>query len=158
MYQWLLFLHIATVLGFMLAHGVQVMVMLQQRREPDPERNLALFDSLPDVLPLRILLVSVVATGFLLVAVLSLWGRWWIWLSLLLLALIWLAMYRFGGAYYTLLEETAARAIEARGTPLEADAAAAFARARRAWHPAALAVTGLGGIAVILWLMVFKPF
>ena len=158
MYQWLLFLHIATVLGFMLAHGVQVMVMLQQRREPDPERNLALFDNLPDVLPLRILLVSVVATGFLLVAVLSLWGRWWIWLSLLVLALIWLAMYRFGGAYYTLLEEAATRAIEARGTPLEANAMAAFARGRKAWHPAVLAVSGLGGIAVILWLMVFQPF
>lgn len=158
MYHWLLFLHVALVLGFMLAHGVQVMVMLKQRSEPDPERNLALFDILPDVLPLRILAVSVVATGFLLVAALSLWGRWWVWLSLLLLALIWLAMYRVGGAYYTLLEEAAARAIEARGTPLEADAAAAFARARRAWHPAALAVTGLGGITLILWLMVFKPF
>jgi hypothetical protein len=157
-YRWLLFLHIATVLGFMLAHGVQVMVMLKQRSEPDPERNLALFDILPDVLPLRILVVSVVATGFLLVATLSLWGRWWVWLSLFLLALILLATYRFGGAYYTLLEEAGARAIEARGTPLEADAAAAFARARRAWHPAALAVTGLGGIMVILWLMVFQPF
>lgn len=158
MYHWLLFLHIAAVLGFMLAHGVQVMVMLKQRSEPDPERNLALFDILPDVLPLRILVVSVMATGFLLVAALSLWGRWWIWLSLFLLAVIWAAMYRFGGAYYTLLEDTATHAIEARGTPLEADATAAFARARRARHPAALAVTGLGGIAVILWLMVFQPF
>jgi hypothetical protein len=158
MYHWLLFLHIATVLGFMLAHGVQVMIMLSQRSEPDPERNLALFESLPDVLPLRILMMSVVATGLLLVAALSLWGRWWIWLSLLLLALIWLAMYRFGGAYYTILEETATRAIKARGTVLEADETAAFARARTAWHPAALAVTGLGGIAIILWLMVFKPF
>ena len=158
MYHWLLFLHIALVLGFMLAHGVQVVVMLKQRSEPDPERNLALFDILPDVRPLRILAVSIVATGFLLVATLSLWGRWWIWLSLFLLALVWVAMYRFGGAYYTLLEEAAGRAIEARGTPLEADATAAFARARRAWHPAALAVTGLGGITLILWLMVFKPF
>jgi hypothetical protein len=157
-YRWLLFLHIAMVLGFMLAHGVQVMIMLKQRSEPDPERNLALFDILPDVLALRILLVSVVATGFLLVAALSVWDRWWIWLSLSLLALIWIAMYRFGGAYYTLLEEAATRAIGARGRPSEADAAAAFARARRAWYPAALAVTGLGGIAVILWLMVFQPF
>lgn len=158
MYSWLLFLHIATVLGFMLAHGVQVTVMLKQRSEPDPERNLALFEILPDVLPLRILITSVVATGFLLVVTLSLWSRWWVWLSLLLVALIWLAMYRFGGAYYTLLEETATRAIESRGTPLEADAMAAFNRARRTWQPAALAVTGLGGIAVILWLMIFKPF
>jgi hypothetical protein len=43
-------------------------------------------------------------------------------------------------------------------TPREAAAAAAFARRRIAWHPAALAVTGLGGITVILWLMVFQPF
>jgi len=158
MYQWLVFLHIATVPAFMLAHGVQVAVMLKQRAEPDPERNLALFEVLPSVLSLRLLALSVIVTGFLLVAALSLWGRWWVWLSLFVLGLIWVAMYRFGGAYYTLIEETAARATQERGTALEADAAAAFARARRGWQPAALAVSGLGGIAVILWLMVFQPF
>ena len=157
MYHWLLFLHVATVLGFMLAHGVQVTVMLKQRSEADPERNLALFEILPDVLLLRVLVVSVVATGFLLVAALSLGPM--VGVALIGPARADLAaMYRFGGAYYTLLEEAAARAVEARGTALEAEAAAAFARARRAWHPAALAVTGLGGITVILWLMVFKPF
>jgi hypothetical protein len=27
-----------------------------------------------------------------------------------------------------------------------------------AWHPVGMTVIGLGGLAVILWLMVFKPF
>jgi hypothetical protein len=157
-HQWLLFLHIAAVLAFMLAHGVQVTVILTQRNEAEPERNLALFERLPDVFLLRILLISVVASGFLLVAALSLWGRWWIWISMGVLAVVWLAMYRFGGAYYNLLEETATQAIEARGTALEAEAAARFVTARRGWHPAMLAATGLGGLGVILWLMVFRPF
>jgi hypothetical protein len=158
MYQWLLYLHIAAVIGFMLGHGVQVAVMLRQRSEADPERNLALFEMLPTVKPLRYLSVGIVLTGLLLVAVLSLWARWWIWISLGLLVVIWLVMYRFGGAYYVGLEDAATRAIEARGTSGEADAIAAFTRARRGPQPLILATAGLGGVAVILWLMVFRPF
>jgi hypothetical protein len=84
-YHWLLFLHIAAVLSFMLAHGVQVTVIWKQRSEPDPQRNLALFEVLPNGLLLRILTGVVVLMGLLLVFSLSLWGRWWIWLSVLLL-------------------------------------------------------------------------
>ena len=158
MYPWLLYLHIAAVIAFMLGHGVQVAVMLRQRSEGDPERNLALFEMLPTVKPLRYMSLGIVVTGLLLVAVLSLWARWWIWTSLGLLVGIWLVMYRFGGAYYTGLEDAATRAIESRGQTDEADAMAAFTRARRGPHPLILAAVGLGGVAVILWLMVFKPF
>ena len=97
-------------------------------------------------------------SGFALVWSLSLWDRWWVWLSMAILAAIWLAMYRFGGAYYGLIEDTATRAIAARGTDDEGPTLAAFAAARLSWTPAALAAVGLGGIAAILWLMIFRPF
>jgi hypothetical protein len=157
-YQWLLFLHVAAVLSFVLAHGVQVSIMIRQRSEPDPERNLALFEVLPTVVPLRILAAAIVISGVLLVAALSIWTRLWIWLSLGLLIAIWIVMARLGGGYYNQLEEAATRAIEARGTAGESEAHEAFARARRSPHPLWLAITGLGGLAVITWLMVFRPF
>jgi hypothetical protein len=156
-YPWLLFLHIAITLSFMLAHGVQVAIMLRQRGEPDPERNLALFEVLPTVVILRVLVVAIIASGLLLVAALSIWTKVWVWLSLGLLILIWVVMYRLGGDYYNELEAAATRAIEARGTTGEAGAEAAFAGARRSARPIWLAISGLGGIAIITWLMVFRP-
>lgn len=157
MYLWLLFLHIAAALAFMLAHGVQVSIMLRQRAEPDPERNLQLFEVLPPVGPLRLLVAAVVVSGVLLVVTLSLWLKAWIWLSLALIVAIWAVMYRLGGGYYNQLEEAATRAIGARGTAEETEADAAFVRARRSMDPIWLAASGLGGVAVITWLMVFKP-
>jgi hypothetical protein len=156
-YHWLLFLHIAAVLSFMLAHGVQVTVIWKQRSEPDPQRNLALFEVLPNGLLLRILTGVVVLTGLLLVFSLSLWGRWWIWLSVLLLGVIWLLMRQFGGGYYDLIEQTATRAIAARGSAEESAAMAEYDKARLAWHPLAMTAVGLIGLAAILWLMIFKP-
>jgi len=156
-YQWLLFLHIAAVLSFMLAHGVQVTIIWKQRSEPDPERNLALFEVLPSSLQLRILGGVVVLTGFLLVFSLSLWDQWWIWLSVLLLGVVWLLMFLFGGAYYNLSELAATRAIAARGSADEPAAMADYDKARLAWHPMAMTAVGFLGLGAILWLMIFKP-
>jgi len=108
-YQWLLFLHIASILGFMLVHGVQATLMWKQRWEADPERNLALFAILPDMLLLRILGGAVIGTGLLLTYSQSLWGRGWIWLSLALFVGLWLAMRRYASAFYVLIESTATK-------------------------------------------------
>ncbi|MFQ5871501.1 MAG: hypothetical protein ACE5IB_05030, partial [Candidatus Geothermarchaeales archaeon] len=43
-YQWILFLHVSGVLGFMLVHGVPVFIALRLRNERDPERVRALLD------------------------------------------------------------------------------------------------------------------
>jgi hypothetical protein len=157
MRDWLLFLHIGAVLAFMLVHGVQVTVMWKLRWETDPHRSMALFDGLTDLLMLRLLGGAMFATGLLLTFSLSLWGRWWIWLSIVLLGVIWLAMRMYGSGYYELIDRTATQAIEAKGTPAEPDAMAAFEKVRTAWHPIGMTVIGLGGFAVILWLMIFKP-
>ena len=158
MYQWLLFLHIAAVLGFMLAHGVQVSIIWKQRSEPDPERNLALFEALPSGLTIRIMAGVVILTGFLLVFSLNLWGRWWVWLSLLLLGAVWILMLRFGGDYYNLIEQKATQAVAARGSDKESVAMAEYNQARLAWHPIAMTAVGFIGLGAILWLMIFKPF
>jgi hypothetical protein len=156
--QWLLFLHVASVLAFLLGHGVQVGVMWRQRQEADPRRNLALFEVLPSSLPLRILGAGVVFSGLLLTAAMSLWGRAWIWLSIVALAAIWVVMWRYGGQYYNALETAGARTIEAEGTADAQSARAAWDRARLGPEPAILTIVGLGGLLAILWLMMFRPF
>lgn len=158
MIEWLKFLHVGSVLAFLLAHGVQVTVMWRQRWEADPAKNLAFFEVLPSVRLVRGLAGAIVVSGFLLVARLSAWDRAWMWLSVIILAAIWGLMLRFGGSYYSALEEAAARVLEARGTDTEAAAAEAWDRARLGWQPVGLTVIGIAGLAAILWLMIFRPF
>jgi hypothetical protein len=158
MYQWLIFLHVGSVLVFMLLHGVQVVVTWKKRWETDPARNMALFEALPSSMPLRISLAAVVVSGIALVALLDIWTRVWVWASLVLLAVIWLAMWRWGAGYYDAMAQTSEAAIAAAGTADEPTARAGFDRARLSQSVPAMTVVGIGGTAVILWLMVFKPF
>jgi hypothetical protein len=67
-------------------------------------------------------------------------------------------MRRWGAGYYTLIEEAATRALAERYSENAAAALDGFAAARAAWHPIGVTVIGIAGIAVILWLMMFKPF
>jgi hypothetical protein len=156
-YRWLFFLHIGSVLVFMLAHGVHVTVAWKKRTVADPAANLALFGALSSSSSLRISMAAVLITGLLWTAVLGIWTQLWIWLSLVVLAAIWLSMWRWGGQFYNLIESTAERAIAATGTAAEGAARAEFDRARFSWLVPAMIVVGIGGVAVILWLMVFRP-
>jgi uncharacterized membrane protein len=129
------------------------------RREADPERALTFFNDLPTVTGLRALLALVVVSGAIAGLMGSWWGSGWIWASLALLAAIAGAMWRFGGGYFGLVQEAAEAAIGARGAdPPEAAPLAAYDTARGSWQPMGMSVIGLGGVAVILWLMMFKPF
>lgn len=159
MYQWIVFVHVASILAFMLAHGVHATAMWAMYREPDPERMLTFFNDVPNTGILRLSLGVVVLSGVLAGFMGSWWGAGWIWASILLLAFISITMWLWGGTYYGMLQEAAESAVAARtkdqdvGTPQSV-----YDTTRRNWRVTATSVVGLGGIAVILWLMMFKPF
>jgi hypothetical protein len=68
-------------------------------------------------------------------------------------------MYKYGAGYYGLIYSAANRLIEARKTNTDAEVAQKeFDEARDARHPVAVSVVGIAGLAIILWLMRFKPF
>jgi len=159
MYEWLIFLHVAAVLAFMFAHGAHITAMWRMRAEADPAVSLTLLNAVGSVWPLRIWLAVIVGTGVLAGFMGSLWTPGWLWTSLAVLVVIWVAMWRYAGAYYGLVEDAAARAIEARASdPTDATAQREFDAARGGWQTIAMTVVGFGGVAVILWLMMFKPF
>ncbi len=159
MYEWVVFVHVASVLAFMLAHGIHMTAMWAMRGEPDPERMLTFFNDVPTATVLRILLGVVVLSGATAGFMGSWWGSGWIWTSLLLLAIISVVMWRFGGGFFGLVQEAAEAAIAARtDDPSNPAPQAAYDAARRSWHTIGMSVLGLGGVAVILWLMMFKPF
>jgi hypothetical protein len=159
MYNWVVFLHVASVLAFMLAHGVHVSAMWAMRGEADPERMLTFFNIVPSITMLRILLAALLLSGAVAGFMGSWWSRGWIWTSLALLAFIAVTMWRFGGEFYGLVGDAARSALAARTTdPSNPGPQAAYDAVRRSWQTIGMSVIGFGGVAVILWLMMFKPF
>ncbi len=162
MYSWLVFLHIAGALGFMLAHGASASAAFALRHERRLERVQALLELSASsygvmYLSLLVLLVSGIAAGFLG----GWWGRGWIWASLGLLIAIGVAMSVWGSRVCGGARKAAGLPYFENGEqqqPLEPAGAAEIEARLAMGNPLLLTAIGLGGLAVILWLMVFKPF
>lgn len=164
MYRALLYLHVASVLAFLLFHGVSASVMFALRREEDPQRVealLALRDRSTNWWgwPMVVMLLSGIGMGFM--------GRWWgdgwIWASLGAFLAILFAMSGFGRVYldriWHALDPTGhnppTKKDDRGGVPASTAELASILTAGR---PVLLTVVGVFGLGLILWLMMFKPF
>ncbi len=162
MYQWLSFLHILGVFGFLLAHGASASVAFALRQERNHERVRALLtlsaSSYPAMyLSLLVLLVTGIITGIMG----KWWGRGWIWTSLFLLIAIIVAMSVLGSGKLSILRKALGLPYFERGKaqPAVAPASTQEIDALLAKsNPMLVSVIGFGGIAVVAWLMMFKPF
>ena len=87
-YPWIVFLHVAGMLGFFIAHGTSMAVGFRLKQERDPARIRALLDvsswSL-GIAPSVSLLVGIVA-GIAAGIIGGHFGRLWIWVAIVLLA------------------------------------------------------------------------
>jgi len=82
-----------------------------------------------------------------------------VWASLAVFLIISFVMYKYGAGYYGIIFDAANRLIEAKKTNADLPAAQKkFDDARNAPHAMIVSVVGLVGLAIILWLMRFKPF
>lgn len=164
MYHWLVYIHVLATFAFLLTHGVSSVVALRLRHQRDPALArawLELYASGGVVAvfygSLLVLLVSGVISGFMG----DWWGRGWIWLSLALLIGIMVAMFFIGSRNYSQVRKALGMAwFDGRKEhPAGEPASVEEIEALLANAPAiTLALIGFGGIAVILWLMMFKPF
>ena len=155
LYQWMVFLHIAGVFAFLIAHGVSVGVAFRVRGERDPRRILALLElsawstSLM-YLGLLLLLTGGVIAGF----IGDWWNEAWIWVSLGTLVLVMIAMYAVAAGYYKRLRLI----VGAMADGSQAVSDQRLSELLEGPRPWVLAVIGFGGILFILYLMLFKPF
>jgi hypothetical protein len=162
-YSWIKFVHVLGVLGFLAAHGASVTVSFKLRGEHDRERVRALLDVSGAYLSamygsLLVLVLAGVAVGLL--------GGWftkslWIWVALALLFGIMVAMYYIGTAHFSELRKAAGLPYAVgsrRQLPVEPASEAELATLISKGRPWTLAVIGFGGIAIIAFLMMFKPF
>jgi amino acid transporter len=148
-------LHILAVLAFVMSHGVSAWVAVRLRKERDRMRIAELLQfsgSSVQVMyvSLGLLILFGVITGF----AGQWWGRWWIWLALLILVLLIGEMSAVASPYYQRLKE----AVEVRpsGVPRRSDEE--LEEMLRSPIAMFTLVLGFAALAVLTWLMVFKPF
>jgi hypothetical protein len=160
MYRWLVFLHVIGVFGFLMAHGVSASAYFALRRERNPDRIRLLLQMSSSSLgtmgfSLLLLLVTGIITGFI--------GHWWrsgwIWLALGLLIALFIAMEWLGVRALNNIRLgvglPSSRGQSPRVEPLSVEELDALLNRSQ---PMLLTLVGFGGLAVIAWLMMFKPF
>jgi hypothetical protein len=154
-YNWWKLLHVLGVLGFVMFHGVSVWVALRLRKERDRARIAELLQfSGSSVLGMYVSLGLLLLFGVIAGFAGKWWGHWWIWLALLILVGMVGEMSAVARPYYQRVKE----AVEVRpsGVPRRSDEELdEILRSRLALFNAVLGFTAL---AVLAWLMVFKPF
>ena len=162
LYPWIVFLHIAGAFIFAMSHGVAAWSSFRLDREREPVRVRALLELMSESL-------MGVYIGILVLLVGGIWagiigghfGRGWIWAALILLVAIMVAMYLMATRYYGVLRQAVGlrtgqmKKDEPDPTPVgQTELDAILAR-----NPSGpLAGVGFGGLALILLLMVLKPF
>jgi hypothetical protein len=153
MYQWLVFVHLIGFVLFLMMHGVSLWAAFTIRSDPRPETARLL-------LGLSQRANGVMYMGLLLLIAGGLGAAWnanqltagWIVASYVVLLAVIVAMYAIGSSLYTPLR----RALEGQdGAVIEA---AEVGRRLDNRRPEALAVVGFGGLLILVWLMVLKPF
>lgn len=162
MYPWLVYLHVAALFAFLLAHGASASAAYALRRERSPERLRTLLDlsaaSYRVMYPaLLLLLLSGIIAGF----IGRWWGTGWIWTSLVLLVAMIVLMSVFGSRFYGLARKAAGLPYFESGKtqpPVEPSSPAEVEAYLAKANPHLLTLIGFGGILLIAWLMMFKPF
>jgi hypothetical protein len=161
LYQWVVLLHVIAGFSFALAHGVSAGVALKLRGERQIPRVQALLDlsrfaTNSMYVSIFVLLGAGIAAAF----IAGLWGRGWIWAAIVLLLLMFGAMYARASTWVRDLRQAAGLPYEtSKGAhPAEPPDAAKLAALTASSRPVEIAAVGYGGLVLILWLMVLKPF
>jgi hypothetical protein len=162
MYRWIIFVHIAAVLGFLLAHGSSAGVAFALRRERRPERLKALLHLSSSALSvfylaLLVLLVAGITAGF----VGGWWSYGWIWVSVVVLIAMVAGMWTVGSMHYHRVRK-ALGISHMEGMkfhdPVEPAPPEELEAVLAPGQPVLLAAIGYGGALVFAGLMWFKPF
>ena len=161
---WLTYLHVFSVFLFLLIHGVSIGIVLSLRKERDPKRVTTLLEiSRNSVGYIHGSLFLVLATGIALGFLGNWWGYLWIWVALGGMIALWVIMGLMGTRYY----DKARRSVgvvpfygqkEFTPDPSGEPKIDELNRLLSSSRPVVLVLLGLFALAVMLWLMFYKPF
>ena len=162
MYRLIVFLHILGAMGFLMAHGASASVAFRLRREDEIGRIKALLDvSGTAAMVMWISLLILTVAGIVLGFMGRWWNRGWIWTSIGLFLAIGIVMGIFTGRHYHGLRKLVGLPYMEGSKERPAEEPASHEEILALINdskPMVLTISGFGGIGVILWLMMFKPF
>jgi hypothetical protein len=163
LYPWVVLTHVLAAFAFALSHGVSAyagFAMRANSRDPAAVRTLLGLSGM-SIGGLYISLLVLLVAGIAAAIMRSWFGFGWPWAAIAVLVLIVVAMYAMASRYYATIRTAVGMPSynDKKGTPppepVSPDELAGLLDTRR---PEAIAAIGLGGLAVIIWLMVVKPF
>jgi len=158
MYLWVVYLHVIVIFLFLIQHAVDIFVTFRLRDQKEPEGIYATYSFMLDnnTRNLRITFSLIILTGIAAGFISTWWKQGWMWTALGIMLLLWFGMRRIGSNYLTAVDNITDRAVKNRDDSSAIDKFRNELRARR--EPEILvSLSALGG-AIILWLMMFKPF
>jgi hypothetical protein len=162
---WFVLLHILGVFGFLIAHGASVAVAFRLRSERDPARIKALLELSNAYLNAMYGGLTVLLVFGILAGISGAWwtsGKLWIWAAVVLLVLIAVGMYVVALPFFNNVRHAVGLAtyddVRKGLQPPEPASASQLEALLASSAPMTTAVIGLGGLAIIAWLMVLKPF
>jgi len=162
MYPWIVLLHVGGAFLFVIAHGASIWTVNVIRRESQPPRIAALADLSSSSLSLAYIGLLMLLIGGIWAGIYaSLFGSGWIWAALGVFIVVAVAMYAIATPFFKRLRIALGQ--RTMGLPKDAPDPVAAPDAEilavaSAAPAVALDVIGFGGLLVILWLMVVKPF
>lgn len=154
-YRWVVFIHVASAFGFFIIHGASINVAFRLRKEREPERIRGLLQLSSGTISLSYVFLGLLLAGGIVAGFMGdWWSQRWIWTALILLLLITGLMFPLGTLYYRKVSNVLAMATPSVREQVMGEVDSLLSSPR----PWILAVIGYGGLLVILWLMMFKPF
>ena len=155
LYPWFVFIHLAGLVLFAVAHGASAFMAFRVRRERDPAVVASLLGvGQLSLGPLYLGLVLLAIGGLGAAAGANLWSAPWIIASIVTFIAVLVAMWAVASPYYMNLRKV----LEERGPDgrptVDPSALATMLDTRR---PEILTIIGAVGLVVLVWLMVLKP-
>jgi hypothetical protein len=161
---WIVFIHVAAAFAFIAAHGVSMAVFFRLRRERDRALLTTLLDlSSYSLGALYVAFLILLLAGILAGIVGGWWtnGRLWLWTALVVLVVVVGLMYGLMTTNYGKVRQAlgiASPSEQKKGIMPEPASDEALEALLTSSRPTIGAVVGIGGLLVITWLMVVKPF
>jgi hypothetical protein len=160
--RWLVFLHILSAISFFLAHGTSAAMAFQIRKETDFTRMRAMLDlSWSTMILMGVSFLIMGLTGLALPFLIHIWNKVYILLSIVLMLFVFIYMSAFNETHYKQVRRLVGLPYMKGNKLLPAEPPASPEEVTRLLNKTsvtALVVIGYVVPAIVLWLMVFKPF
>jgi hypothetical protein len=160
--RWLIFLHILSALTFYMAHGTSVAMAFKIRKETDFTRIRAMLDlSWSTMLLMGVSFLIMGLTGIIMPFMIHIWNKVWVWASIVLMLFVFIYMAMFNDTSYKQLRRLVGLPYMKGNKQLPAEPPSSPEEVVALLNKTS--VTGLAMVgyvipAIVLWLMVFKPF